>query len=160
MQRKYVIDLLTKTKMLDARPVSTPMSPMPKLSLFSGQALDNPTEYHSIVGSLQFLAFTRPDIAFSVNRLSQFMHRPTDEQWQAVKRLLRYLAGTVSHGIFFRSNSPLTLHAFSDAYWAGDTCNFVSTNAYVIYLGATPISCLQRNKRVLLAHPLKWNIQP
>lgn len=119
MQRKYILDLLNKTKMLSAKPVTTPMSPHPRLTLHSGSLLPDPTEYRMVVGSLQYLGFTRPDIAYAVNKLSQFMHKPTDEHWQAVKRVLRYLAGTMSHGIFLRSDSPLSLHAFSDAYWTG-----------------------------------------
>lgn len=93
-----------------------------------------------LIGSLQYLTYTRPDIAYSVNRLSQFMHRPTDIHWQAAKRILRYLAGSLSHGIFLNKQSLLHLHAFSDADWAGDTDDFVSTNAYIVYLGSTPIA--------------------
>lgn len=115
MQRKYIIDLLAKTKMLDAKPVTTPMSPHPKLTLSMGSPLQEPTEYRMVVGSLQYLAFTRPDIAFAVNKLSQYMHRRTELHWQAAKRVLRYLAGTSTHGIFLRANSPTSLHAFADA---------------------------------------------
>lgn len=140
MQRKYIQDLLAKTKMLDAKTVSTPMATSPKLRLLSGTPLVDPREYRMVVGSLQYLAFTRPDIAYSVNKLSQFMHRPTDDHWQAAKRVLRYLAGTESHGIFLSTKSPLTLHAYSDADWAGDVYNFVSTNAYILYLGTTPVA--------------------
>ena len=68
------------------------------------------------------------------------MHCPTNQHWQATKRILRYLAGTMSHGIFLPTKSQLTLHAFSDANWAGDTDDFVSTNAYILYMGATPIA--------------------
>lgn len=93
-----------------------------------------------IVGSLQYLAFTRLNIAYAVNKLSQYMHRPTDVHLQAAKRVLRYLAGTASHGIYIRRDSPLSLHAFSDADWAGDQDDYLSTNTYIIYLGSTPIS--------------------
>lgn len=79
MQRKYIIDLLTKTKMLDAKPVLTPMSVSPKLTLKSGTVMADPSEFRMLVGSLQYLSITRPDIAYGVNRLSQFMHQPTDE---------------------------------------------------------------------------------
>ena len=140
IQKKYIVDLLTKLHMLDAKPVSTPQAATPKLLLISGNALDDPKEYRMVIGSLQYLAYTRPDIAYSVNRLSQFMHRPTDVHWQAAKRILRYLAGTLSHGIYLRSHSPQTLHAYSDADWAGDTDDFVSTNAYIVYLGSTSIA--------------------
>lgn len=147
MQRKYVTDLLTKHHMFDAKPVSTPMSPTPKLSLLTGTVLPDPTEYRTVLGSLQYLSFTRPDIAFAVNRLSQFMHRPTDIHWQAVKRVLRYLAGTISHGIFLRSTSPLTVYAFSDADWACDGDDFLSTNAYIVYLGGSPISWSSKKQK-------------
>ena len=88
-QQKYISDLLQKTNMSTAKPVSTPMSPTPKLSLKSGT-------------SLQYLSFTRPDIAYAVNKLSQYMHCPTDLHWSATKRILRYLAGSLSHGIHIR----------------------------------------------------------
>lgn len=140
MQRKYILDLLGRTNMLESKTVSTLMATTPKLSLQSGTCLADPGEYRTVIGSLQYLAFTRPDIAYAVNCLSQFMHRPTDLHWQAAKRVLRYLAGTSSHGILLRKDSPLTLHAFSDADWAGDTDDFASTNAYVLYLGMSSIA--------------------
>ncbi|KAG7572644.1 Reverse transcriptase RNA-dependent DNA polymerase [Arabidopsis suecica] len=140
MQRKYISDLLTKTNMLEAKPVSTPMQAYPKLTLNSGSALDDASEFRMIVGSLQYLAFTRPDISYAVNRLSQFMHRPTEEHWLAAKRILRYLAGTMTHGIFLSSSNTPSLHAFSNADWAGDSDDYVSTNAYVIYLGNQAVS--------------------
>lgn len=140
MQKKYVLDLLTRTNMLSARPVSMPMAPMPKLSLKSGTPMENPREYRAVLGSLQYLAFTRPDIAFPVNRLSHFLQSPTDLHWQAVKRILHYLAGTVSYGILLRLDTPLKLHAYSDADWAGDVDDYCSTNAYIVYLGSNPIS--------------------
>ena len=147
MQRKYITDLLKRTNMLDAKPVSTPMSASPKLTLSSGHTLDDGKEYRAVIGSLQYLAFTRPDIAFAVNKLSQFMHKPTDAHWNAAKRILRYLAGTKSHGIFLRSDNPLTLHAFSDADWAGDQNDYISTNAYIIYFGGSPISWSSKKQR-------------
>lgn len=88
-----------------------------------------------VIGSFQYLAFTRPDIA-------------TDIHWQATKRILRYLAGTLTHGILFRPNSPLSLHAFSDADWAGDTDDFVSTNGYIVYLVTLQYHSPPKNKNV------------
>lgn len=88
MQRKYILDLLDRTNMTDVKPITTPMAPTPKLTLRSGTALQNPSEYRTVLGSLQYLSFTRPDISFAVNLLSQFMHAPTDIHWQAAKRIL------------------------------------------------------------------------
>lgn len=139
-RRKYILDLLHKYDMMNAKPVTTPMASSPKLSLTSGTALSDPTKYHRLIGSLQYLQFTRLDIAYAVNHLSQFMHRPTEEHWQAAKRILRYLAGTPTHGIFYTAKNSLTLRAYSDADWVGDRDDYVSTNSFVIYLGQHPIS--------------------
>lgn len=139
-QTKYITDLLKKTKMAEAKPVATPMSSSQVLTLNSGDLLPNPSEYRATVGSLQYLGLTRPDIAFTVNRLSQYMHQPRTLHWEAVKRLLRYLVGTANKGMFFSASSPLSLHAYSDADWAGNKYDYTSTGAYIVYLGRQPIS--------------------
>lgn len=115
MQNKYILDLLAKTNMQDAKHVSTPMATHQKLILSIGTPLANPTDYRQVVGSLQYLSFTRPDIAYAVKKLSQFMHKPTEDHWQAAKRILRYLAGTPTNGIWIRKDSSPTLYAYSDA---------------------------------------------
>ena len=103
--------------MQDANAVTTPISTSGSLKLSDGSPATEPTQYRQVVGSLQYLALTRPDISFAVNKLSQFMHQPSTLHWSAVKRLLRYLKGTLNHGLFFRKHSPLRLHAFADADW-------------------------------------------
>ncbi|KAJ9555944.1 hypothetical protein OSB04_010558 [Centaurea solstitialis] len=90
-------------------------------------------------GPLQYFAFTCPVISFAVNKLSQFMHQPTQTHWQALKHLLRYLKGTIYHGFFLRKNSPLELNAFSDSNWRVSSAGR-STTAYVIYLDGNIIS--------------------
>ncbi|RVW77085.1 Retrovirus-related Pol polyprotein from transposon RE1 [Vitis vinifera] len=70
------------------------------ISLTSGTPLSDPTPYRAAVGSLQYLSLTRPDISFAVNRMAQFMHQPTSEHWVLVKRILRYLCGTLDKGSF------------------------------------------------------------
>lgn len=139
-QRRYIADLLARTKMTDARPVVTPLATSPTLTLHAGTALTEPAEFHTVVGSLQYLSLTRPDIAYTVNKLSQFMHRPTTEHWNAVKRLLRYLCGTIHYGIMLHRHSPSDIHAYSDADWAGNKDDYTSTGAYIIYMGRNPIS--------------------
>ena len=133
--------------MSDAKPVTTPMATTPNLYVKSGTPLTDPAVYSSTVGSLQYLAFTRPDISYAFNRLSQYMHKPTSDHMQAVKRVLRYLADTSSHGLYFSRHNTLPLHSFSDADWAGDTDDFVSTNAYIIYLGKHPISWSSKKQK-------------
>ncbi|CAM8878063.1 unnamed protein product [Rhodiola kirilowii] len=139
-QHKYINDLLRRVNMLDAKPVSTPMADKPPLAKSSGTLLEDATEYRMVVGSLQYLVFTRPNIAFAVNKLSQYMHQPTTEHWSAAKRILRYLCGTRNRGLFFSSSNPLVLRAYSDADWAGDKDDYSSTGAYLVYLGQHLIS--------------------
>ena len=75
------------------------------------------------------------------------MHRPTTEHWFLAKRLLRYLKGTIGHGLLLRRDSPITLHAFSDADWAGNLDDRTSTSAYVLFLGSNAISWSSRKQK-------------
>ena len=86
--------------MSSAKPVVTPLVIDGNLNLHLGTALTNCTEYRTIVGSLQHLYLTRPNILYVVNKLSQFMHRPTSKHRNAEKQMLRYLCGTLTHGLF------------------------------------------------------------
>ncbi|CAN6705605.1 unnamed protein product [Malus baccata var. baccata] len=138
-QSKYVLDLLTKTEMIDAKPCDTPCLPYTRLLKDDGDPYTNPTLYRSVVGALQYLTFTRPDIAFSVHQVAQFMQSPMVAHFTAVKRILRYLKGTISHGIGY-SRGSLQLKAFSDADWAGDPNDRRSTTGLVVFLGNSPIS--------------------
>ena len=75
------------------------------------------------------------------------MHMSTTDHLQAVKRVLHYLSGTLSHGIFLQKQSKHVLHAFSDADWTWDSEDYVSTNAYIIYLGNQPISWTSKKQK-------------
>ena len=70
--------------------------------LVDGNAPTDATQYRQILGSVQYLSLTGLDVSFAVNKLSQFMHRPTINHWNAVKRVLRYLKGSLNHGLFIR----------------------------------------------------------
>ncbi|KAL4560332.1 hypothetical protein LXL04_032482 [Taraxacum kok-saghyz] len=139
-QHRHVQDLLTQFRMDGAKEVATPLNPSVTLSLHDGSANTDPTPYRKLVGSLQYLAFTRPDISFAVNKLSQFMHAPTDTHWQSLKRVLRYLKGTIYHGLYLTKNSSMDLSAFSDSDWGGVTTAGRSTTTYLVYLGPNIIS--------------------
>ncbi|KAI4297578.1 hypothetical protein L6164_037463 [Bauhinia variegata] len=134
-QRKYILDILSRAQMAESKAISTPMCATTTLIRYSGESLVSLTEYRTLAGSLQYLSLTRPDVAFTVHRLSQFMHAPTTTHWNALKRLLRYLASTVHHGIVVHKSSPFILHGYSDADWAGDKDDYVSTTGYLLYMG-------------------------
>lgn len=82
------MSLLQRSNMLTAKPATSPMSSAHHLHKFDGDSFEDPSLYRSIVGSLQYLSFTRPDIMFAVNKVCQFIQQPTITHWTAVKRIL------------------------------------------------------------------------
>jgi histone deacetylase 1/2 len=118
------------------------------LSLVQGDPLgpEDSTQYRSIVGALQYLTLTRPDISFSVNKVCQFLHAPTTSHWSAVKRILRYIRGTLKVGLTFRRSSSLLLSAFSDADWAGCPDDRKSTGGFAVFVGPNLISWSARKQ--------------
>ncbi|CAL9022062.1 unnamed protein product, partial [Prunus brigantina] len=138
-QAKYARDLIKKASMVTCKPCSTPSKPHHQVLKDEGIPLPDPTLYGSIVGTLQYLTFTRPDIAFAVNTVCQFMHSPTDVHLGLVKRIIRYLQGTLQFGVNFSPGS-MVLSGYCDADWAGDPNTRRSTTGYVVFLGSNPIS--------------------
>ncbi|KAL5579060.1 hypothetical protein UlMin_011502 [Ulmus minor] len=125
--------------MIEANHIATPTA-IKQLSLYDGDPFSDETLYRSTVGALQYLLFTRPDFAFSVNKVCQFMHKPTEVHWQAIKRILRYLARTINHGICFIATPNTTLTAFTDADYASSPNDRRSTGGFCIYLGDNLVS--------------------
>ncbi|PKI61253.1 hypothetical protein CRG98_018352 [Punica granatum] len=105
---------------LSEEPISSPVAAGSRLSLHDGHPFEDPSLYRSVVGSLQYLSLTRLDIAYAVNQVCQFMHKPSMTHWLAIKRILRYLKGTITYGLHLRSGSISALHGYSDADWAGN----------------------------------------
>jgi len=91
-QQKYILDLLKETKMVDCKPCETPIDLKHRLDNDEEGVTTNKGQYQRLVGKLIYLAHTRPDIAYAVSVVSQFMHNPKDSHLQAVYRLLRYLS--------------------------------------------------------------------
>lgn len=139
-QTKYIHDLVQRANMDKFKAVNTPMATT--FNSAAEQSLDFPDIqlYRSILGSLQYLSLTRPDVSFPVNKLCQFMHRPSTAHWQGVKRVLRYLKDTSHLQLRLSSNASDQISAFSDADWAGDPLDRRSTGAYCIYMGSNLIS--------------------
>ncbi|OIW12049.1 hypothetical protein TanjilG_24473 [Lupinus angustifolius] len=172
-QSKYVRDLLEKANMSNAKPINSPMVHTVKLTKEGSNHLENPSLYRSIVGALQYATITRPDIAYSVNKVCQFLANPLEEHWSAVKRILRYLVGTQNHGIIFQPTipaSPLPITGFCDADWASDCDDRKSTSGACIFLGNNLITWWSKKQTTisrssteaeyrsmaLLAQELQW----
>jgi histone deacetylase 1/2 len=141
-QKKYATELLDKVGMHGCKSASTPLSSTEQLSLYDGTPLspEDSTQYRSIVGALQYLTLTRPDLCFSVNKVCQFLYAPTTEHWTAIKRILRYVQGTLKIGITFTRSPSMLLSAFSDADWAGSLDDRRSTGGFAIFVGPNLVS--------------------
>ncbi|KAF5464008.1 hypothetical protein F2P56_014124 [Juglans regia] len=116
------------------------MASSTRLTAVDGPSFEDPQLYRSVVGSLQYLSFTRPDISFAVNRVCQFMHCPRLIHWQAVKRILRYLRLTSTFGLHLSPISSFKITTFSDADWAGCPDDRKSTGGFCIFFGSHLIS--------------------
>ncbi|KAL2924831.1 Retrovirus-related Pol polyprotein from transposon TNT 1-94 [Bienertia sinuspersici] len=139
-QRKYAQDLIKDYGMHKTKPVKVPMDINLKLTSDVGTPLEDSTAYQRLIGRLIYLTITRPDILFSVNTLSQFMHKPTSVHMQAAKRVLRYLNYNPAQGVFLASNAGAKLVAYSDSDWAGCPITRRSTTGFCVFLGKSPLS--------------------
>ncbi|XP_062110330.1 type 2 DNA topoisomerase 6 subunit B-like [Humulus lupulus] len=148
-QQKYINDILSTTNMLDSKPAPTPGKVGKPLSQHDGMLLEDPTEYRRIVGSLQYVTMKRPNIAFAVNCACQFMHSPTSSHLLAVKRILRYLRGTSSHGITLQAADTFHLSAFTDADWASSLDDRRSMGGYCVFLGESLVSWSSAKQKVV-----------
>ena len=117
-QRKYTLDLLQNTGMLECKPASTFMDQNLKLSTESGEPLTNPAMYQRLVGRLIYLTNTRPDLAFAVSIVSQFMHTPRTAHLDAVYHILRYLKSCPGLGLFFSADTQTGISCFTDTDYA------------------------------------------
>ncbi len=141
-QEAYTRELLKKFKMEESKPMSTPVEIGSNLVKASNEDdLFDKETYQSAVGSLLYLSTrTRPDIAYSVSSAARFSAKPTKEHWTAVKRIFRYLNGTVNLGLVYSKDKEQECQGYSDADWAGDLGDRKSTSGYIFKLSGGAIS--------------------
>ncbi|XP_019163069.1 PREDICTED: uncharacterized protein LOC109159411 [Ipomoea nil] len=139
-QRKYALDILSDTGFTECKPAPTPMVPGSNLSQDTGKLLEDPSGYRRMVGRLLYLTATRPDIAYAIHHLSQFVSSPTDMHMVATHRVLRYIKGTLGQGLLYPANSTLTLKAFSDSDWASCPETRRSVTGFCVFLGESLVS--------------------
>ncbi|XP_031131676.1 uncharacterized protein LOC116033060 [Ipomoea triloba] len=147
-QHRYMADILKRAGMSDCKPLSTPISLFRSASV-QADPYDDPTRYMSIAGALQYLTVTRPDLFFAVNHLCQHMHVPTDQHWEQLKCVLRYVKGTLSYGLRIRPSASRELHAFSNSDWAGCPEDHKSTSGFAVFLGSNLISWVCKKQRTV-----------
>jgi hypothetical protein len=157
-QKQYALDLVQRAGMTDCNPVSTPIDTSSKLSINDGDLLDNPTSYRSLTGALQYLTLTRPEIAYAVHQACLFMHAPRTTHLNLVKRIIRYIKGTLDLGTHIVPSPPSSLIAYSDADWAGCPDTRRSTTGFCVYLGDNLISWSAKRQLTVLGLAPKYNI--
>lgn len=141
-QRKYALDLLQETGLLDAKPSVTPIEQNHKL-IDNKSALLSANEasmYRRVVGHLIYLTITRPDLSYVVHVLSQFLASPRTDHLQAVYRVLRYIKQAPGQGILISAQGSLQLTVFTDSDWAGCPESRQSLTGFCILFGSSLIS--------------------
>nr|KYP55256.1 hypothetical protein KK1_001462 [Cajanus cajan] len=148
-QQKHVTDLLKETGKTSCKPTSTPVDPNIKLGSADEDMLVDKEIYQRLVGSLIYLSHTRPDIAFVVSLVSQFMHRPKEAHLQAAFRIVQYLKGTPRRGILFKWNKSVSLEAYMNADYAGSIVDRRSTIGYYTFLGGNLVTWKGKKQSVV-----------
>ncbi|KAM0060751.1 putative RNA-directed DNA polymerase [Helianthus debilis subsp. tardiflorus] len=148
-QRKYTHDILEDSGMLGCRPCSFPMEQNLKLDKGDEDVRVDANKYRRLIGRLLYLQATRPDLALSVNVLSQFVSDPRQRHLDAAIRILRYLKATLGQGIFFLKEGGTELVAYSDADWMGCSLTRRSRTRYLLLLGGAPISWKSKKQSVV-----------
>ena len=128
-----MLDILEETGLVESKPMETPMDPNVKLYEDQGKLLSNPERYRRLVGKLNYLTITRPNISFAVSV-------PRLPHWEAVIRIVRYLKAHPSHGLLYKANGHLQVEAYTNADWAGSPSDRKSTTGYYTFLGGNLIT--------------------
>ena len=134
-----MLEILERAGMSNCKASSTPVDTHSKLPA-DGATVSDPSQYRSLAGALQYLTFTRPDIAYAVQQVCLYMHDPREPHLSALKRILRYLQGTLDLGLYLHRTSPADLTVYTDADWAGCPDTRKSTSGYAVFLGDNLIS--------------------
>lgn len=125
------------------------MTPNVHLQQEGTTPLSNAKSYRRLVGRLQYHYYTRPGITFAVNRLSQFISQPHEHHLTAAHKVLRYLKGSTSLGLFYSSSSTLEASMFDDADWGTCTDTHRSVTGFCLFLGNSLISWRSKKQKVV-----------
>ncbi|XP_022018965.1 uncharacterized mitochondrial protein AtMg00810-like [Helianthus annuus] len=139
-QAQYTKDIIARASMTNCKPCVTLVDLAAKLSATDGAPFHDPTLYRSLAGALQYLTFTRPDISYAIQQICLFMHDPREPQFTFLKRIVRYLQGTIDYGLHITCSAKTSLVAYSDADWGGCPDSRRSTSGYCVFLGDNLIS--------------------
>ena len=145
-QSKYTKELLKRFGMENCKPIGTPMSPSSKLDKDDEGKCVDLKYYRGMIGSLLYLTASRPDIMFSVCLCARYQSNPKESHLNAVKRILRYLNGTQTIGLWYSKDSQINLLGYSDADFAGCKLDRKSTSGTCQFLGVNLISWFSKKQ--------------
>ncbi|XP_021746962.1 uncharacterized protein LOC110712817 [Chenopodium quinoa] len=152
----YVDDIVLVTSldhlresMCSCKPAATPVDTQSKLSADSGPKFHDPTLYRSLAGALQYFTFTRLDIAYAVQQVCLFMHDPREAHYDALKRILRDIQGTIDHGLHLYPSPPTNLITYTNVDCGGCPDTRCSTSGYCCFLGDNLISWSSKRQLTL-----------
>ncbi|WKA05326.1 hypothetical protein VitviT2T_023300 [Vitis vinifera] len=149
-QRKYALDLLQETGMSGCQPVNTPIEEGLKLCVEPNQVSTDKGRYQRLVGRLMYLAHTRPDLAYALSVVSQYMHNPREQHMNAVMRILRYLKNAPGKGILFAKNvNHQSIEVYTDADWAGAVDDRRSTSGYFTFVCGNLVTWKSKKQNVV-----------
>ncbi|GJT65539.1 retrovirus-related pol polyprotein from transposon TNT 1-94 [Tanacetum coccineum] len=146
-QSKYALESLKKYGMESSDPVDTPMVEKSKLDEDTqGKAMD-PTHYRGMIGTLMYLTASRPDLTFAVCMCARYQAKPTEKHLHAVKRIFKYLRGTVNRGLWYPKDSSIALTAYADADHASCQDTRRSTSGCMQLLGDRLVSWSSKRQK-------------
>ncbi|KAJ9559520.1 hypothetical protein OSB04_004680 [Centaurea solstitialis] len=148
-QKKYAREILTRFNMEDCNSVKNPIVPGCKLIKDDQSGFVDVGLYRQMVGCIMYLATTRPDLMFVISLLSRYMEAPTEQHMAAMKRVLRYIRGTLNFGVYYKKTECDQLMAFFDSDYAGDYDNRRSTSGYVCFFNGAAIAWSSKRQPIV-----------
>ncbi|BBG97847.1 aldose 1-epimerase family protein [Prunus dulcis] len=149
LSKERCLGLVDNTGMLDCKPADTPILQNHHLGEYPDQVPTNKERYQRLVGRLIYLSHTRPDIAYAVSVVSQFMHSPSEDHMNAVLRILRYLKSAPRKGLMFSKHGHLNIDGYLDADWAGNVTDRKSASSYFTFVGGNLVTWRSKKQNVV-----------
>jgi hypothetical protein len=148
-QRTYTLDIIKRAVLVYCKPCTTPVDLQTKLAGDSGPPVEDASQFRSIAGAFQYLIFIRPDIAYAVQQICLHMHDPQEPHLMAMKRIMRYLQGTLDYGLLLCRLSSSDLIVYTDTNWTGCPDTRRSTSGYAVFLGGNLVSRSAKRQTVV-----------
>ncbi|KAG6516111.1 hypothetical protein ZIOFF_026559 [Zingiber officinale] len=147
-QAGYAREILKKFRMDNSKSINTQVECGVKLSKHDEEEKVDPTFFKSLVGSLRYLTYTRPDILYAVGLISRYMEDPTTTHLKAAKRILRYIKGTIDFGLLYSTSNHFKLEGYSDSDWGGDIDDRKSTIGFAFFMGDTAFTWMSKKQPI------------